>query len=846
MTRDLGLRTVGWMSPRPDRRHRALAPLAPNMPMPRARYKAPRQRDNSRQRSTRPSSARSGTEAEKPTPKAFRIAAPTPPLQCAATDADLRMFKRLVVFHKYDYALQVIDWVTRTRSDWRRLPTDRHPALSAEQVYAHLEQRESIAAYAAKRPFVINGEYRRRAITKHLLVDLDSDGSDEDLRSRVDAVRRALGEPTFVQMSPGGGVHMVYLFGRETPLLNLRGPGGRSGSVMRLLREQGLAEIRGAVEVFPADKSWQAAENGCRLPFGPGSYLLDSQTLCIKDSTLCGINALRYISARLASGELAFVDVNAWHARAAKLPRLPRDNGRVVANAFEVAKPFLDHGLRKFGERRRALLALAHHWLWQNEPESRAVALAQEWLRLRHNDCSRTWNEAHDKQAVLDECEEIVTAVYRVHRLRVAKNTNDLPLLTVDEVRPLLLLALKVASSRHSGRPVTFTARTKRVPIDPVKLVELGVHMLRCFVARLECIAMEAFTKGGGDFSDAYRRVLSRCRPNFAAQRFRLPLPRAAMLQRRAPEEGEHSRGKRAVGKDRVAAYLGFLLQNAPEDFRMASDFHAQQYKSRDYWVPVDLYGERVVETGADAWALAELIDSIRPLVSRYLWVKKLQPSVKKLSRDLPYARPLAFALRGVRMRIDAGVQGRLVQRHLDAGGTVSPVAADWKPGSPEQPLLRLPEHLRLRVEDLKVTLNVMMAMELAPFVRLDHLNDLRRDTQEILCEAFATCFPNAAFHVKASIRPNTSSRVRVHLASDAAATDVAGSPDEGGPAFSPTDQDGPDSVRRLKRAISGATRAALRDAIFRRNLHMHADLRQFDGPTGFSRDSVGATPPPR
>ena len=45
----------------------------------------------------------------------------------------------------------------------------------------------------------------------------------------------------------------------------------------------------------------------------------------------------------------------------------------------------------------------------------------------------------------------------------------------------------------------------------------------------------------------------------------------------------------------------------------MASDYHAQQYRSRDYWVPVDMYGARVVETGADAWALAELVDSIRP-----------------------------------------------------------------------------------------------------------------------------------------------------------------------------------------------------------------------------------------
>jgi hypothetical protein len=756
------------------------------------------------------------------------------------------MFKRLFAFHKYDYALQHFDWDTQTRTPWFRLPTDAHPALSAEQLGAHLEQRISIAAYAAKRTCVIDGEYRRRAMTKHLLIDLDYQGSDDDLRIRADTVRRALGAPTFVQMTPGGGVHMVYLFARKVRLLKLRGPGGNAGSVIRLLKEQGLTESRGTMEVFPADKSWKAAENGCRLPFGPGSYLLDPRTLEIEDGSRCGINALRCISERLASGELEYIDVKAWHARAAKLPRIPRETTRVIANAFRYAKPFLEHGLRRFGQRRRAMVALAYYWWWQGESESNAVTATHHWMRTRHNNWSRTWNEAIDKQPVLDECEEIVRALYRMQRLRVATNTGDLPFVTVDEIRPLVMLALRIALEAREGRPVTFTVRTKTVRIDPLKLVDLGVHLLRCFAGRLECIAMEAYAKGDGGFGSAYRRVLSRCRPNFALQRFRLPLPRAAMLQRRWLENGEISRGKRAVGKDRIAAYMGFLLEKAPEVLRMASNYHAQCYKARDYWVPVDMYGERVVASGADALILAGVADTIRPLVSQYLWKQKLEPTVKKFAEhDSPISRPLAFALHGVRQRIDAATVGLRVQRHIDAGGTFKPVAEHWKPGSPGEIIERVPERLRFAVEKLHIEVNVSRARELAWFVRLEHLEDLRRETEEILDFELVSRFPNAEMLVRV-VRESTSGlRVRMQLASEDDLYAISPGAYIDGDAYADVAHDRSTSERRLKRAIARAVRAALRDAIFCRNLHALTDFREFEAPATFSHDPAGAAPPP-
>jgi len=146
----------------------------------------------------------------------------------------------------------------------------------------------------------------------------------------------------------------------------------------------------------------------------------------------------------------------------------------------------------------------------------------------------------------------------------------------------------------------------------------------------------------------------------------------------------------------------------------------------------------------------------------------------------------------------------------------------------------------------LRVKVNEMDAMEVASFVRLDHVEDLRRDTLESLTEAFLSCFPNATLLVTSSRRANTGLRIKVRVASDAGVCALENGMDAGDAAGFGGDHDSSVSLRRLKRAIAKAARAAFRDAIYRRNLHMHSDFRDFEAPADFSRDFAGATPPPR
>ena len=181
--------------------------------MSRARHTAPRQRDLSRQRSTR----RTRPAAPSPSPTApatiarprANLGVPTPRTVASATAADVPRFKQMFVFHPYDYAIQSIDWERRVRREWRKIPTDQHPPITDVELLAHLNQRESVAVYAAKREREKNGTTQRFSTTRHLLIDLDLGNGHEDVLARAAGERKALGAPTFALSSPGGGVHRI-------------------------------------------------------------------------------------------------------------------------------------------------------------------------------------------------------------------------------------------------------------------------------------------------------------------------------------------------------------------------------------------------------------------------------------------------------------------------------------------------------------------------------------------------------------------------------------------------------------------------------------------------------------
>ena len=313
----------------------------------------------------------------------------------------------------------------------------------------------------------------------------------------------------------------------------------------------------------------------------------------------------------MSMNRLCRASSNTWtsrRARALKLPIIresPTSGGR--ANARATAEPFLEHGIRAEGARRRAVRALAYHWWEAATSEEEAVTLTTEWLATRHNDRSRDWNAARNKAPLLKKGEDVVRAVFSRRRAYLATRGDYWPLLTLLEVQPLIARAQWVAARARAGRPVKITSRWKEVRIDPVKLVDFGVYLLQCFVAKLQQIALLAHEHADGQFDNAYWRIISRCQPDFEHQTVRLPLPHRAMIAPGpSPEsnDGDTVKRKRVVGKDSVAAYKKFLFSRLRKLFRVESKHYAQGRKCCYYWVRIDLSGERMVATGADAWLL--------------------------------------------------------------------------------------------------------------------------------------------------------------------------------------------------------------------------------------------------
>lgn len=781
-------------------------------------------RDKSRQGSRRV--AGTHARATRRPPRLTSVGVPTPRAHAAVTSSDILAFRRMFVFHPHDYAVQRFDWTIRGKGEWQRIPTERHPALTDTELRGHLDQREALAVYAARRARPDGERGGRISVTRHLLIDLDLGAGPDDLRRRAAAVRQALGEPTFVLSSPSGGAHLVYLFERETPLFPIRGPGGNTGSAILLLKHRNLAEKRGVVEVFPGALCWLAPENVCRLPFGPGAYLLDPETLSIVDGAHFGVRALRFVGEQLESGDLEYADPAVWAREALALPiaRNLRPTG-VISTARERAQKYLDHGLPGFGERRRAVLSLAYYWWWQGKSEEEATRLTQDWLESHHNNNSRDWNASRNKQPLLDDCQSVVEFVYERRREMMIRRAQEMPPLTCEEVRPITELALRVAERTKGGQPVYIKTRTKSVRIDPVKLVEFGVLVLQHCAARLHRLAARAYEYAERRFDARYASVIERCRPDYETRRFRLPISARLMMSLPSgSERGTMSRAptKRAVGKDSIAAYMRFLAIELPDIFSLASDYFAQGRKCRDFYVRLDVFGARVVSSGSDAWIRTDSVDRLEPLVSRYVWKEKLEADVRSPAPGWCVAAPPVFALQFVRDRVLAAVAAKRSIALIKAGVVAQPVAPDWVGDDPARHLKSLPEATIARVLSVCVTLSHTDPLIIAPFVLAAHLDDLSGGIQEVLADALHACFPEACVHVSAAEEPHTPLRVRCSLSDEV---------------HQVSDQ------RLLNRATTRATEAAIREAVWRARLHMR--------PSDFDEEETawktqGLVSPPR
>ena len=284
--------------------------------------------------------------------------------------------------------------------------------------------------------------------TSYVLVDLDNNGDEADLRARFRRVTAALGPASYViRSSESGGVHVYYLLTRAEPLHALRAFGGRNGDVMHLLDAEGMREENGRVEVYPRGQ-YKNPERGQqtrnRAPFGIGSCLLDPVTLA--PITEPGPASLIRARTMFERGEIRLVDPMEWAAKRTALPRAvianspppPADGKpkgkrprvadmrkRAVRNApsgHDAAKVerWLTYGLTSWKELNKASGALAFYFRFVlGLSREEATARLLEWLETHHNGKSRTYNASPARART-----HVTGVVERVYRRAKAKSAR--------------------------------------------------------------------------------------------------------------------------------------------------------------------------------------------------------------------------------------------------------------------------------------------------------------------------------------------------------------------------------------------------------------------------------------
>ena len=531
-----------------------------------------------------------------------------------ATTDDVTRYRRLFSLRQFDYASHDVrrDEGVVSRGAWTRPTAASHPPIDDAQLRAVLDGHLALATYAPDAWVDTARGGQLHTLTRFVAVDLDNQGDGCDLRKRATGVYRALGLPTFVLSSPGNGVHLYYMFASDTHLWSLRAPGGTSGAVMRLLAAHGLPEERGRVEVYPTARI--ASENQFRLPFGIGAYLLDPYTLEVYAPALSGARALRAVDQHLGDGTWEFHDPAIWHdaSRAVRVRPRTRQGSREWLERQRYAAALLHTGLTAFGQRQRAVVALAYLFHSQDVGRSAAVAATQQWLRDKHNNHSRTWNEAINKAAVLEDTRRTVEDIYARCDATRPLRSAELPMLTTAEISPVVNLALDIAQRERSGERTVRQAGTSLVRIDPVKLLDFALLLMRRFVQEALRPSAAAHSSDTQMVTDT-RRGIARRHSRADDGRFVLAMPATLM-------ETGHGGGNAAVCKDAVPTYRRFLEEQLPLRFSQHSQHFAQGAMCRKYRVFIDLGGERTISSVGEAFAAVASAGTVRPLVSRRTW----------------------------------------------------------------------------------------------------------------------------------------------------------------------------------------------------------------------------------
>ena len=259
------------------------------------------------------------------------------------------------------------------------------------------------------------GEHDRRLVTRLLAFDIDK-RPDDPHWDRIGALSDVLGPPLLFQSSLSGGRHAYYFLDQQVDLLELadwRDPWADT-LLGNVLRKIGLPVENGFLEVYPQGTLRFAprgskGSNGraFRLPFGPGSLLLDPQD-CVTPLADTPQDSLRLFHAERLDGFYGQLSVEVLRkagdgapppepkpapAKRSRVKRAAIESNETSTEPLPIRGVSLSAGLTGPGQTNSALMTASLYFAQTSANVEGLVVNVLEWFEKHHNGHSRTLND---------------------------------------------------------------------------------------------------------------------------------------------------------------------------------------------------------------------------------------------------------------------------------------------------------------------------------------------------------------------------------------------------------------------------------------------------------------------
>ncbi len=300
---------------------------------------------------------------------------------------------------------QLFGHIYRTGKTWKS-PPSRVPLKNSDLI-RHLAGSRAIGTRC--------GEQDRRLVTRLLAFDIDKRPDDPNW-DRIGALSGVLGPPLLFQSSLGGGRHAYYFLDQQVDLLDLadwRDPWADTllGNVLRKLR---LPVENGFLEIYPQgtlrfERRGSKGSNGraFRLPFGPGSLLLDPHD-CVTPLANTPQESLRLFHAERLDHVFGQLSVEALQqagdgapppepkpapAKKSRERRTEIEPSATSTEPLTVRGVSLSAGLTGPGQTNSALMTASLYFAQTSANVEGLVVNVLEWFEKHHNGHSRTLND---------------------------------------------------------------------------------------------------------------------------------------------------------------------------------------------------------------------------------------------------------------------------------------------------------------------------------------------------------------------------------------------------------------------------------------------------------------------